>query len=716
MFCCYFHFQTPVLTLAASSNGGRASSDEFSQSTPPLSGARGNGVLHPSLSSSSPRTPVLQVTKLSHRLVVGRGGGDRDTTPLLSQEERREGEEEEGGGEGEVGGERGERGEGGETAEVEGKGGKKMVEDEAETGTPDKESQEVGRLKQKRQLLSLRRGKKRPSSDLSTLESLSPSSKKTRCDHSFSSGGGVNERSSSPHVTLSLIPQPTVAISPQPKPSSLRPTPQHTVAQRTNARDNKQGNRELPDMFAPDGVPSAAHTATILSLFNSYIQGLRKAQERVVSLVPWGKPIPSDQRQPPSSLNWRPGRRASSRGSVNHHNWPSIDVNTGEIVRDPLCVSARRLGSLRSGRRASFLEEDDDDFLATPQGKETPSRPRGSLEDTARERRWYVPTEPPPMSKSGAKSSSPTSPPSLTPRLSPGKLHPLPGNFDPHTENTINVAKSTSGAHLASSSDVADDQSAPSPSSAAGDVGGEKMEVEDCQLTPQDLGERGRKDGSLDCGEREGGGEEGSGVEEAADVASSTEAADDVIIFRGRRKRRTNILDDSDSDAENDSNSSHTNDAKNSKRVAEDVLGESKGESQSLFARALAAVGGGKRTKRKSFQPLSVRTVSSGRAHSEGHPQTVVDLTEETMAEKTGLGQQEEEEEEKDGEGEEGEEKVSCPLCRKLFLCSLIEAHAAGCGEPNEAGTEQSRDVQRRRVSPHLALRQSSLLTPRFSK
>ncbi|CAI8053181.1 hypothetical protein GBAR_LOCUS29086 [Geodia barretti] len=243
------------------------------------------------------------------------------------------------------------------------------------------------------------------------------------------------------------------------------------------------------------------------------------------------------------------------------------------------------------------------------------------------------------------------------------------------------------------------------------------MEVEDCQLTPQDLGERGRKDGSLDCGEREGGGEEGSGeVEEAADVASSTEAADDVIIFRGRRKRRTNILDDSDSDAENDSNSSHTNDAKNSKRVAEDVLGESKGESQSLFARALAAVGGGKRTKRKSFQPLSVRTVSSGRAHSGGHPQTVVDLTEETMAEKTGLGQQEEEEEEKDGEGEEGEEKVSCPLCRKLFLCSLIEAHAAGCGEPNEAGTEQSRDVQRRRVSPHLALRQSSLLTPRFSK
>ena len=213
------------------------------------------------------------MTKLSHRLVVGRGGGDRDTTPLLSQEERgelREGEEEgkgeeEGGGEGEVGGERGEEG---ETAEVEGKGEEK----EAETRTPDKESQEAGSGKQKRHLLSLRRGKKRPSSDLSTFESLSPSSKKPRCDHSFINGGGVNEQSSSPHITppsLSLVPQPTVAISPQPKPSPLRPTPQHTVARRTDARSNKQGNTELPDMFAPDGVPSAA---TILSVFNSYIE------------------------------------------------------------------------------------------------------------------------------------------------------------------------------------------------------------------------------------------------------------------------------------------------------------------------------------------------------------------------------------------------------------------------------------------------------------
>ena len=208
-------------------------------------------------------------------------------------------------------------------------------------------------------------------------------------------------------------------------------------------------------------------------------------------------------------------------------------------------MSARRLGSLRSGRRASFLEDDDDDFLATPQGEETPSRPRGSLKDTERERKWFVPTEPPPTSQSGAK-SFPTSP-SPTPRLSPGKLHPLPGNFDPHTENTINMAKSTSGTPLASSSEVA---VVPLPSSAAGDVGGEMMEVEDCQLTPsQDLGERGGKDGSLDCGEKEGGGEEWSGEEESADVASSTEAADDVITFRGRRKRRTNILDDSDSDA-----------------------------------------------------------------------------------------------------------------------------------------------------------------------
>ena len=113
-----------------------------------------------------------------------------------------------------------------------------------------------------------------------------------------------------------------------------------------------------------------------------------------------------------------------------------------------------------------------------------------------------------------------------------------------------------------------------------------------------------------------------------------------------------------------------------------------------------------------------MRTVSSGRSRSEGLPQTVVELTEETVPEiqeKTGLGQQEEEEEkDEDGEGAEGEEKVSCPLCRKLFLCSLIESHAAGCGEPNEA--ERSGDVQRRRVSPHRSLRQSSLLTPRFSK
>ena len=815
--------------------------DDFSQSTPPISVPRGNGVLHPSLSSSSQRTPVLQVTKLSHRLVFGRGGGcDRDTTPSLSQEEEgggrggggggggaveREGEGEgegEGGGGGGGGGGEGEgeregegvreeeqREEGNKGEEIEGRGegegeGRGTVVDN-QMETPDKEPQEVGSGK-KRQLLSLKRGRKRPFSDLSTFEPLSPFNKKARCDHENVSPVEEQKDKSSilqstppsldpipvdtSPIKKSPAPQPTVGVLPHQKPASSTPTLQPTVATSpdqkslisqpavANERGDKPSKSNLPEMFAPEGVPPASYTMTIVRVFNSYIQGLREAQGKVVSLIPWGTPIPSDTRQPFSSLSWRLGasRRASSRRPP-HHSWPSIDVNTGEVLRGsparPLLGSGRRRGSLpRGSRRASFLE-DDEDFLTTPQiqGPGTPSRPRGSLKvkDNTEGEKWFVPNEPASTNGPGAKSSPPATDTATVPHTSvtsPEKPRPPPATFDPLTcgsltDNTSatpttsvpevartvgvsapplppsNGGETTKAAPttlLSLSSSEVTTAGAAGVSEPSSDGDGEQEE-EDGHFTPQSfLGQEesareGKDDGLLDCGGGEGeegkegrdGGRDTESGGGGGDVASDTEAADDVINVRERRKR-TNVLDDSDSEAENDSKSSHSDDVmctKNSNQATEAVPVEA---SKSLFARALSAVGSGKRSKRQSFQPLAVRTVTSGRSRRrcEGSRNPIVDLTDEPLtAENTDPGRQEEEEEEGEegDEGQDAEDVVPCPLCSKTFPVSDIEAHAAGCGQPSETHCESSTAVRRKRVShPRGSLRQSSLLTPRFSR
>lgn len=674
-------------------------SDDSSQSTPPLSGVWGNGVPHPNLGYSSERTPVLRVQKLPYRLVIGRGGevGDGETTPLLSQE---------GGGGGGVGQERGREevvGEG--TAREKREEGGEIIE-ENETGTPDDQPQEVGAggKEERRQLLSLKRGKKRSSGNFST--SLSPSDKKPRLDleDTPSTAGVPGEQSAAPPQ------QRTAPIS-------------QSVGKRQTDKGDKLG--QLPEMFAPDGVPTAVYTATILNVFNSYIQQLREAQGKVLSLIPWSKPIPSSLRQPLTSLTWGPAlSHRAARPAGHHHNWPSIDLRSGEIVRSsPGSSSARRTGSQRRRRRANIEEDDDEESLppSLAGGSGSPSRPQISLkqkdtETAESERKWFIPSECPSVGKSREStgrvvsvSPSPDSPP----HSSHKKLLPSPVNSDPHTDRPGNTAEINSNTKLHLSPE-AETVSGSLPIS-AGEGSGETMaEVEDGHLTPSHEGGEGvGEDESQDGGEgvrkgdREVGGGGGGGGN--GEVASSAEDADDVL-FCGQRRKRTKLFDDSDSENECGSKTSHAgNDvicAINSKPAARE--GPEEGKKSSLFARARAAFGGGKRTKRQSFQPLPVRTVAGGKPCSAEPGDSVVDLTEEPTAveERIDHGQQQVEE----------EEVVACPLCSELFSHSSIEAHAASCGETRETSSKSYTGQVGKRVSHQLPLRQSSLITPRFTR
>ena len=687
--------------MAAGSNGVMEPSDNCSQSTPPLSGVWGNGVPHSNLGYSSERTPVLRVQKLPYRLVTGRGGevGDRETTPLLSQER---------GGGGGVGQERGREevvGEGAEREEEREEVVGEIIENLSETGTPEDQPQEVGGggKEEKRQLLSLRRGKKRSSGNFST--SLSPSDKKPRLDpEDTSSTAGVPGEQS--------------AVSPQQRTVPIS----QSVGKRQADKGDKLG--QLPEMFAPGGVPTAVYTATILNVFNSYIQQLREAQGKVLSLIPWSKPIPSSLRQPLTSLTWRPAPpHRAARPAGHHHNWPSIDLRSGEVVRSsPGSSSARRTGCQRRRRRANIEEDDDEEFLppSLAGGSGTPSRPQISLKQKDTEtaesgRKWFIPSECPSVGKSRESTSRVVSSPDSPPHLSHKKLLPSPVNSDLHTDRPGNTAETNSNTMLHTSPEA--ETLSMSLSLSAGEGSGETMaEVEDSHLTPshgggegvgedepQDGGEGGRK------GDREVGGGGGGGGN--GEVASSAEDADDVL-FCGQRRKRTKLFDDSDSENECGSKSSHAGDdvicAMNSKPATREEPEE--GKKSSLFARARAAFGGGKRTKRQSFQPLPVRTVAGGKPCSAEPGDSVVDLTEEPTAveEKIDHGQQQVEEEEV--------EVVACPLCSELFSHSSIEAHAASCGETRETSSKSYGGLVGKRVGHQLPLRQSSLITPRFTR
>ena len=697
-------------------------STDFSQSTPPLS-----GVPHSSLSTPTRRTPVLRVTRLPHTPVRGVGSHDRDVTPVL--------------------GEGWDKGEGGD-GEVKDSAAENKLD---ETVGP--------REKRHSLALSLKRGKRRVCEEISTSSTTitnitlttstsseePPSSKRQRVGLEGSTGRATVSTPQTPPETQEVsLPQnttlePTAAKSTTQEPTAAKSTTQEPTAAKsttlepTAARSTtleptaaktttleptaakgitleptaakgttweqklrrRPSKSMLPDLFAPVGVAPAAYSATILRVFNSYISQLREAQNRVLSRVAWGNPVPAHHRQPLSTLTWHSSQsRPSLVRPGGSPSWPSIDLQTGEIVRG--CLSGRRVGSKRKRPRASFAEEDDDSFVSTPDKRRsgTPvkqrqvQKHRDTGEDGSGER-W---SDLPPVT-TGTTHTLSVPAHSTTPDSPPDKLRPLPVNSDLSEETAPRASQS---------------MLAPPPVGVASSLllsgQGRQCELGEGEIGEGGIGEGGIGEGGIGEGEigeggigegeiGEGGvgdgensetGEQGTRGERggAAGVASSEEAGDDII--RPRKRRRAVILEDSDSETELDSISSSSNDVTVTKNSTEPT-----GKSNSLFKRALAVLGGGR--KRQSVKQLPVK----GGKPLSGSRGSVVDLTAGR-----GGGQ-------KMSHPREKGELVPCPLCSELFPLSLVEAHAAICQEEGP-GESSSR--------PPPPLRQSSLLTPRFNR
>ena len=517
--------------------------------------------------------------------------------------------------------------------------------------------------------------------------------------------------------------EPTAAKGITLEPTAAKGT---TWEQKLRRRPSKS---MLPDLFAPVGVAPAAYSATILRVFNSYISQLREAQNRVLSRVAWGNPVPAHHRQPLSTLTWHPSQsRQSLVRPGGSPSWPSIDLQTGEIVGGSL--SGRRVGSKRRRPRASFAEEDDGSFVSTPDKRQsgTPvkqrqvQKHRDTGEDGSGER-W---SDLPPVT-TGTTHTLSVPAHSTTPDSPPDKLRPLPVNSDLSEETAPRASQSmlaTPPVGVASSfllsgqgrqcelgeGELGEGEIGEGELGEGGIGEGELGEGElgeggigdgeigeggigdgeigegelgDGEIGDGEIGEGGIGEGGIGDGENSETGEQGTRGERgrAGGVASSEEPGDDI---RPRKRRRAVILEDSDSETELDSISSSSNDVTVTKNSTEPT-----GKSNSLFKRALAVLGGGR--KRQSVKQLPVK----GGKPLSGSRGSVVDLT-------AGRG-----EGQKMSYPREKGELVPCPLCSELFPLSLIEAHAAVCQE--EGPGESS-------CRPPPPLRQSSLLTPRFNR
>ena len=484
--------------------------------------------------------------------------------------------------------------------------------------------------------------------------------------------------------------EPTAAKGITLEPTAAKGT---TWEQKLRRRPSKS---MLPDLFAPVGVAPAAYSATILRVFNSYISQLREAQNRVLSRVAWGNPVPAHHRQPLSTLTWHPSQsRQSLVRPGGSPSWPSIDLQTGEIVRGSL--SGRRVGSKRRRPRASFAEEDDDSFVSTPDKRQsgTPvkqrqvQKHRDTGEDGSGER-WS--DDLPPVT-TGTTHTLSVPAHSTTPDSPPDKLPPLPVNSDLSEETAPRASQSmlatppvgvASSLLLSGQGRQCELGEGEIGEGGIGEGGIGEGGIGEGEIGEGGIGEGEIGEGGVGDGENSETGEQGTRGERggAAGVASSEEAGDDII--RPRKRRRAVILEDSDSETELDSISSSSNDVTVTKNSTEPTR-----KSNSLFKRALAVLGGGR--KRQSVKQLPVK----GGKPLSGSRGSVVDLTAGR-----GGGQ-------KMSHPREKGELVPCPLCSELFPLSLIEAHAAICQEEGP-GESSSR--------PPPPLRQSSLLTPRFNR
>ena len=463
---------------------------------------------------------------------------------------------------------------------------------------------------------------------------------------------------------------------------------------------------KVPDMFAPEGMSPATYTATILSVFNSYISQLCEAQAQVVSRVAWGNAVPAHYRQSITTLIRHPSPPRQAPG------WPTIDLRTGEIIHhSPLSLSGSRKRARRRLRRTSFAEEEEDeDFVSVLEKGQHWTPVRNTHKARVSGREWFVPANPPLHTRAQAsqtvsvtaRSATPDSPPAAT----PAKLHPPLVNSDPSAEMP---QESCSLKPTVSQGEV--DKSVPdalSLSTAEGtreEMGCETgEEVEGGQVSSK--GEEERQGSSEGEEERQGSSEGEEKRQGSSEGETGTAEARGQLFYGVKRRKRAKILEDSDSEEEAECGiiSSQLNDVTASKnstaKHAQNGARESERTSESIFTRLMAATGRGRRAKRQSFQQLPVRTVR-GRKNCSAAADSVIDLTEEVRQAAEGGDQP------ASDHGPQ-QELVPCPLCSGRFPPSLIETHAASCLEEEEE--EES-------SPPHLLpLRQSTLLTPRFKK
>ena len=575
-------------------------------------------------------------------------------------------------------------------------------------------------------MLSLKKGKKRASGGVS---GQSPSSKKTRVsvDHSACVTGGEAEGHEASNASRPSHFPSSFNSTAQPQTSKTgEMVPPPVVSDPSGA-----GRRDLPELFAPEGVDPASYTATILRRLNSYIHRLRLAQERVTVRLPWSDPVPSYHRQPRSSLDYHYWQRQSNTVP---HGWPTIDLITGAVshcasestgsASKPATHSRRRrktetpVKSSHSQKRKILCADDDDSEQCCVPDQTSPLK------------RWSRSTVP----ANSATPAPPTQPPddhTPPPLQSPSRGHVAgqPVDSELHSCSVLpDQSRDTTADHP--SSNTAGILVPPASSS------GSRETVE------TEIGTTGGSTSGLGttapCGDSEG------------------EEGDEVIGINGSRKRRrmSHILDDSEPEeeaedvAKNSSGSDAINSAVSSGEVGADsanLAAEGSGQgSVSLSTSAQTAFVRGKRLKRFSFQRLPVTVVrhSTSEQGASASGGEVIDLTEDalvsattrdatsspsesptpssphlprssgrTLRTKRTRARRRAEQQAGDEEGAEGE-RVPCPLCGESFAVSVIEAHAAGCLEPREPSPVLERPSVRRNST----LRQSSLLTPRYKK
>ena len=624
-------------------------------------------------------------------------------------------------------------------------------------------------------LLSLRKGKRRLSSELDSELEQHQLCKKTRIEQDekiVTSNQPLSDNNEEANSNT---------ISGSDKQGSIQQTNVHLLpSQQTTVKSVKVSvphtRMELPEMFAPDGVSPGHYTSTILKVFNSYIHQLRVAQSKIMFRVPWSTPIPSHHHQPLTTLTYysTPPHRHSRSNDV-RRDWPIIDLETGEISR--ISPQSRRtttrMGTRRSKRRAAFVDEDDDDDLlksvfTTPSRRSNLSQKDKRLDkDTTSESQWFVPpvnllsvtrsrsvsvpahstTPDPPLNTSPLISDSgPHN--TLPPQQDQDSEHSNTCAVDPSSNSTTAVdpsSNSTTAVDPSSNSTTAVDPSSNSttavdPSSnstTAVDQSSNSTNTVDqsltaveqvsdstttavvvhellssTALTTSDVNALNHQQLSSDvvpCVGREPESENDREERLANHMASSEDESVGERFSRKPKKRGAHILDDSDSETED-------NDVVIAKNRT--VAGVETEKPESFFANARETFGSGKNLKRYSFKKLSVKTVKYSKPCqliSEGGSKAVIDLTDGPLnstnqtppSHSSPLSRVFDRTNNFQNQpvilDQEAEDMVPCPLCNKSFMASTIESHAANCQESPGP------------VLNH-PLRQASLLTPRFNR